>query len=78
MTHIDRPIFIIGCPRSGTTVFYNLMSRHPDLAFLVSRYPDLAFHFSNLRFPKNLRQFGRYLWVNGKYLRRILVGTNLR
>lgn len=30
---IDRPIFIIGCPRSGTTLLYDLCVKHPDLAF---------------------------------------------
>jgi hypothetical protein len=29
-----RPIFIIGCPRSGTTLLYNLLQRAPELKFL--------------------------------------------
>jgi len=27
-----RPIFIVGCPRSGTTLLSALLRRHPDLA----------------------------------------------
>jgi hypothetical protein len=29
---LHRPIFIIGCPRSGTTLFVDMFSRHRDLA----------------------------------------------
>ncbi len=32
---IIKPIFIIGSPRSGTTVFYKLFMKHPDLAYLT-------------------------------------------
>jgi Sulfotransferase family len=31
---LDRPIFIVGCPRSGTTVFLNNFATHPALAGL--------------------------------------------
>jgi len=31
---LERPIFIIGCPRSGTTVAVELFARHPDIANL--------------------------------------------
>ncbi|MHC4822249.1 MAG: sulfotransferase, partial [Planctomycetota bacterium] len=30
---IDRPIFILGPHRSGTTLLYKLLGRHPDVAF---------------------------------------------
>lgn len=33
MTEIDRPIFIVGVDHSGTTILYNMMARHPDLAW---------------------------------------------
>jgi len=29
-----RPIFIVGMPRSGSTVFYETLARHPDLAWI--------------------------------------------
>lgn len=29
---LDRPIFMIGCSRSGTTLFVDMFARHPDLA----------------------------------------------
>lgn len=31
---IDRPIFVIGVPRSGTTVVYEAFSQHEDLAWI--------------------------------------------
>lgn len=31
---LDRPIFIVGCPRSGTTVFLSTFATHPALAGL--------------------------------------------
>jgi hypothetical protein len=31
---IDKPIFIVGVMRSGTTLLYKRMCRHPDLAWL--------------------------------------------
>ena len=37
---IDRPIFIIGVGRSGTTILYNLLSIHPELCWF-SRYSDM-------------------------------------
>ena len=33
MTEIDRPIFIVGVDHSGTTILYNMMARHPELAW---------------------------------------------
>lgn len=43
MAEIDRPIFMIGTGRSGTTVGYQLLIRHPALAWYSSydlRFPD--------------------------------------
>lgn len=50
---IYKPIFIIGCGRSGTTMFQNMFSYHPELAWfstltnLFPRAPQLA-RFSRL------------------------------
>lgn len=32
---IDRPIFIIGCPRSGTGLLHQLVRLHPDVAWIT-------------------------------------------
>jgi hypothetical protein len=31
---LDRPIFLIGCGRSGTTILGNTLARHPDVTYL--------------------------------------------
>ena len=31
---VHKPIFIIGSPRSGTSIFYRTMAKHPDLAWI--------------------------------------------
>jgi hypothetical protein len=36
---IDRPIFIVGCGRSGTTLLFDLLAQHPGLARTMG-YPD--------------------------------------
>jgi omega-hydroxy-beta-dihydromenaquinone-9 sulfotransferase len=44
-----NPIFIIGCPRSGTTIFTDILSYHKDFSWpsqyvnMFSKYPHLSF-----------------------------------
>ena len=41
---IDKPIFIVGSGRSGTTILYNLLSLHPELCWfsnLTDRWPGI-------------------------------------
>jgi hypothetical protein len=47
MTGETQPIFIVGCGRSGTTLLYEMLARHRDLAWFStwtdrSRRPELA------------------------------------
>lgn len=42
-TRVDRPIFVIGTGRSGTTLLYGLLGFHPDLGWFSNfdqRFPD--------------------------------------
>lgn len=41
MSRVDQPIFIIGTGRCGSTLFFNLLASHPDLAWF-SNYSHLA------------------------------------
>jgi len=48
MTAPDRPIFVLGPPRSGTSVLYKTLCTHPDVAFMhrgfkrLPRWPRVA------------------------------------
>lgn len=33
---IEKPIFIVGCHRSGTTVLYETLAQHPDLVYFTN------------------------------------------
>ena len=34
LRQVDRPIFIVGAPRSGTNLFYRTFAKHPELAWI--------------------------------------------
>jgi len=49
---IYKPIFIIGIPRSGTTLLYNLMAQHKDLAWFSQNDRSKMFTKEFLKFYK--------------------------
>jgi hypothetical protein len=68
---LDRPIFILGPHRSGTTLFYEILARHDDLAFLNRtnhKLPDwvrLAWALTRLgapHFPHEGQRFWDRFW----------------
>lgn len=69
----DRPIFIVGCPRSGTTLLQLMLHAHPRIAippetrFLVRVYRERA-RFGDLSEKRNRRRLARWL-VRRKRLR---------
>ncbi len=46
---IDRPIFIVGCGRSGTTLLFDIISQHPDVSRSTG-YPDGEDHDGWIRY----------------------------
>ncbi|MBG0827872.1 sulfotransferase [Planomonospora sp. ID67723] len=62
----DRPIFVIGCPRSGTTMLQLMLHSHPRIAvppetrFLVPGYYR-RFGFGDLREEANRRRLGQWI-----------------
>src|SRR3954467_7175876 len=62
----DRPIFVVGCPRSGTTLLQLMLHAHPRIAippenrFVLPAY--YARHrFGDLRIKENRRQLARFI-----------------
>lgn len=77
MNLIKKPIFIIGCPRSGTTILLDLLSSHEDLGWISLQYNLLPrLHFINFyNRIYSLPLLGRKLFmIKGNYNKK---GINL-
>jgi len=71
---VDRPVFIVGPHRSGTTLLYTILSRHPDLGYFnrgnhrLPRFPRLAHGLTRLGSPDDPREAQRvwdFFWSGG-------------
>jgi Sulfotransferase family len=66
---VDRPVFVGGCPRSGTTMVRTMLNAHPDLAvphetrFLVDAY-RLRRRWGDLSEAENRQRLAE--WVVGR------------
>ncbi|HEX5595099.1 MAG TPA: sulfotransferase [Micromonosporaceae bacterium] len=62
----DRPIFVVGCPRSGTTMLQLMLHAHPRIAippetrFLLETYRERR-RFGDLRRPANRRALAHFI-----------------
>ncbi|GIH27785.1 sulfotransferase [Acrocarpospora phusangensis] len=62
----ERPIFVVGCPRSGTTMLQLMLHAHPRIAvppesrILVQAYRERR-TWGDLRRPKNRRALARWI-----------------
>ncbi|MEV6600661.1 sulfotransferase [Actinoplanes sp. NPDC051346] len=60
----DRPIIVVGCPRSGTTMLQLMLHAHPRIAippetrFVLAAYRERR-EFGDLRVPENRRALAR-------------------
>jgi Sulfotransferase family len=65
----DRPIFVVGCPRSGTTMLQLMLHAHPRIAippetrFLLAAYQQRR-DFGDLRDPDRRRALAE--WITGR------------
>lgn len=63
---VHRPIFVVGCPRSGTTMVQLMLHAHPRIAippetrFLLEGYRHRR-TFGDLRQPENRRALARWI-----------------
>jgi hypothetical protein len=68
-TNSDRPIFVVGCPRSGTTMLQLMLHSHPRIAippetrFVVTAYEQRR-TFGDLGDPDNRRALAQ--WIVGR------------
>jgi hypothetical protein len=64
----DRPIFVVGCPRSGTTMLQLMLHAHPRIAlppenrFVLPAY-QRRHRFGDLRDPQRRQRLAR--WITG-------------
>ncbi|MBA9005621.1 sulfotransferase family protein [Thermomonospora cellulosilytica] len=62
----DRPIFVVGCPRSGTTLLQLMLHAHPQIAippetrFLLAAYEERT-GFGDLADPANRETLARWI-----------------
>lgn len=66
---MDRPVFIMGCPRSGTTIAMKIMARHESFAW-VSNYVNRARSRWGRGFVNRvygLPQVGHHLYLEATY-----------
>lgn len=62
------PVFIVGAPRSGTSLLYHLLCLHPDAAWVsnwVHRAPHLTAFASFNRFSSRAQRLRRRVWFEG-------------
>lgn len=66
MDYNDRPIFVVGCPRSGTTMLQLMLHAHPRIAippenrFVLAAYRHRHM-FGDLTDPERRRALGRWI-----------------
>jgi hypothetical protein len=81
MTTTDRPIFLVGCPRSGTTLLSVILHAHPRIAmppetrFLLPAYHGRA-EFGDLAIEANRRALAERITGRGSNFRDL--GLNRR
>ncbi|MFC7531072.1 sulfotransferase family protein [Actinoplanes sp. GCM10030250] len=68
----DRPIFVVGCPRSGTTMLQLMLHAHPRIAlppetrFLLTAHQQRA-DFGDLNEPGNRRSLAEYIVKSSQF-----------
>jgi LPS sulfotransferase NodH len=68
----DRPIFVVGCPRSGTTMLQLMLHAHPRIAippesrFVLAAY-QRRHEFGDLRDPARRRDLAAWIVTTGNF-----------
>ncbi len=65
---VDRPIFIVGPPRSGTSLLYSCLGTHPDVGYFnranrkYLNYPRLAYFLTRLKLYGDRPRESHSIW----------------
>jgi hypothetical protein len=64
---VVKPVFIVGVPRSGTSIFYRKLACHPDFAWLTKtskKFPRSVFasRFASVFHKDNRHTEGSWIW----------------
>ena len=68
MSEIERPIFVIGAARSGTSMLGEILSHHPDLGYWLE--PKYIWRYRNPRSPTDARGADEVTPEVARYIRR--------
>ena len=74
----DRPLFMGGCPRSGTTLLQVMLDMHPELGMpretnFIRELWWRRRHFGDLRDPANRRRVAEWIFSDKEHLFRRLI-----
>ncbi|HYI18719.1 MAG TPA: sulfotransferase, partial [Solirubrobacteraceae bacterium] len=78
----DRPLFMGGCPRSGTTLLQVMLDMHPELGMpretnFIRELWWRRRHFGDLRDPANRRRVAEWIFSDKEHLFRRLIHRRL-
>jgi hypothetical protein len=65
---MEQPLFLVGAPRSGSSLLYKSLCLHPDVAYIsnwVNRFPGLPQLAVGNRLARHLPNAQRAVWFGG-------------
>lgn len=79
-----RRTFVVGCPRSGTTIVQALLARHPaiytlpETAFFEQLHGDLAWRWGDARVQPRRRRWRQSLGLTRRHIRETFVALHVQ
>jgi len=79
-----RRTFVVGCPRSGTTIVQALLARHPavytlpETAFFEQLHGDLAWRWGDARVQPRRRRWRQSLGLTRRHIRDVFAALHMQ